>query len=347
METKEINLNPENIDAALAQQASAILANGGVVAFPTETVYGLGANALDETAVKKIFIAKGRPSDNPLIVHIADEQDVVPLVKEISEKAKLLMQHFWPGPISIIMQKSDKISDYVSAGLSTVAIRMPQNPVAREIIRCAGVPIAAPSANTSGKPSPTEASHVREDMLGKIDMIVDGGSCDVGLESTVIDMTADIPTVLRPGGITLDMLEAVLGEVRAGKGSATQDEAPKSPGMKYKHYAPKAEVTVLEYKTDCIDALTDLVAQAQKEGYKVGILTDDKSYSACNADFYIDGGKTAEEYASNLFDALRNFDALCADKIFAPLCWQTPMMVAVRNRIYKAAGNRVMYTEEK
>lgn len=347
METKEIKLNPENTDAALAQQAGAILAGGGVVAFPTETVYGLGANALDEDAVKKIFIAKGRPSDNPLIVHIADEKDIEPLVTEIPPKAKLLMRHFWPGPISIILQKSDKISDYVSAGLSTVAIRMPSNPVAREIIRAAGVPIAAPSANTSGKPSPTEAAHVREDMLGKIDMIVDGGSCDVGLESTVIDLTADVPTVLRPGGITIEMLEAVLGEVRAGKGSATQAEAPKSPGMKYKHYAPKAEVTVLEYKSDCIDALTALVAQAQNDGYKVGILADGKTYSVCEADFYIDGGNTAEEYASNLFDALRNFDAQGADKIFAPLCWQTPMMLAVRNRIYKAAGNRVVYTEEE
>jgi len=347
METKEIRFNPENIDLSLAKEAGDILARGGIVAFPTETVYGLGANALDEEAVKKIFLAKGRPSDNPLIVHVADEKDVEALVEEIPEKAKLLMRHFWPGPISIIMKKSNKISDYVSAGLQTVAIRMPSNPVAREIIRAAGVPIAAPSANTSGKPSPTEAAHVREDMLDKIDMIADGGSCDVGLESTVIDMTADVPTVLRPGGITLDMLEAVLGEVREGKGSATQDEAPKSPGMKYKHYAPKAEVTVLEYKTDCTAALTDLVAQAQSNHLKVGILTDGKDYTSCLADCYINGGKTAEEYAANLFDALRAFDAKGADVIYAPLAWQTPIMVAVRNRIYKAAGNRVICMEEK
>ena len=346
METKEIKFNPENIDLSLAKEAGDILSSGGIVAFPTETVYGLGANALNEEAVKKIFIAKGRPSDNPLIVHVADEKDVDALVEEIPEKAKLLMQHFWPGPISIIMKKSDKISDYVSAGLKTVAIRMPSNPVAREIIRAAGVPIAAPSANTSGKPSPTEAAHVREDMLGKIDMIADGGSCDVGLESTVIDMTADVPTVLRPGGITLDMLEAVLGEVHAGKGSATQDEAPKSPGMKYKHYAQKAEVHILEYKTNATNALTKLVTQAKQDGHIVGILTDDKDYAICGAQVYINGGNTAAAYATNLFDALRAFDAKGADVVFAPLRWQDPIMVAVRNRIYKAAANRIIITEE-
>lgn len=346
MNTKEIKLNPENIDKALVAEAGAILARGGVVAFPTETVYGLGANALDEAAVKKIFVAKGRPSDNPLIVHIADEKDVLPLVTEIPEKAKMIMQHFWPGPISIIMNKSEKISDYVSAGLKTVAIRMPSNTVAREIIRAAGVPIAAPSANTSGKPSPTVAAHVREDMLGKIDMIADGGSCSVGLESTVIDVTGEIPTILRPGGITLEMLEAVLGDVHAGKGNVETAETPKCPGMKYKHYAPKAEVTIVEYKTDAASTLASLIAQAKQDGRTVGILTDGKSYAACAADFYIDGGETAEVYASNLFDALRAFDAKGADVIYAPLCWQTPMMVAVRNRIYKAAGNRVIYTEE-
>lgn len=343
METKEIKLNPENTDAALAQQAGAILARGGLVAFPTETVYGLGANAFDTTAVQSIFAAKGRPSDNPLIVHVADLEDVAALVTEIPEKAKILMDAFWPGPISIIMKKSEKISDFVSAGRDTVAVRMPSNPVAREIIRAAGVPIAAPSANTSGKPSPTEAAHVREDLFGKIDMIVDGGSCTVGLESTVIDLTSDIPTVLRPGGITLDMLEAVLGEVRAGKGSATEAEAPKCPGMKYKHYAPKAEVTVIEYKNDCRAMLTALVAEA--EG-KVGILQDDIDYADCGADTYIQGGENAEAYAANLFDALRAFDAAGVDKIYAPLHWHTPMMVAVRNRIYKAAANRIIITED-
>ncbi len=346
MHTKEIKINPNSIDNALAAQAGEILATGGIVAFPTETVYGLGANALDEKAVKKIFIAKGRPSDNPLIVHIADMQEVAPLVAHIPEKAKLLMQHFWPGPISIIMKKSDKIPNCVSAGLETVAIRMPSNPVAREIIRAAGVPVAAPSANTSGKPSPTEARHVREDMLGKIDMIADGGSCDVGLESTVIDMTAPIPTVLRPGGITLDMLEAVLGKVCAGKGSATQDEAPKSPGMKYKHYAPKAELTILEYKTDCTEVLKKQISQDKKNGLRVGILADNKDYAICGADVLLPGGNDAETYAANLFDALRTFDAEGAQKIYAPLTWQEPIMVAVRNRIYKAAAGRVIETEE-
>lgn len=346
MQTKEIKFNPENIDPALAREAGQILAAGGIVAFPTETVYGLGANALDETAVQKIFTAKGRPSDNPLIVHIADIKEVDALIAEIPEKAKLLMDAFWPGPISIIMQKSDKIPDCVSAGLKTVAVRMPSNPVAREIIRAAGVPIAAPSANTSGKPSPTEASHVREDMLGKIDMIADGGSCTVGLESTVIDMTSDIPTVLRPGGITLDMLESVLGEVHAGKGSATQDEAPKSPGMKYKHYAPKADLTVIEYKSDCTAALTELVLQDKKDGLRVGVLADGKDYTICGADILLQGGNSAQVYASTLFDALREFDAEGAQKIYAPLTWQDPIMVAVRNRIYKAAANRVLEIKE-
>lgn len=343
MQTKEIKLNPENIDLALAKEAGGILANGGLVAFPTETVYGLGANAFDAAAVQGIFAAKGRPSDNPLIVHVADKADVAALVTEIPEKAKILMDAFWPGPISMIMKKSDKISDFISAGRDTVAVRMPQNAVAREIIRAAGVPIAAPSANTSGKPSPTEAAHVHEDLFGKIDMIVDGGSCAVGLESTVIDLTAAVPTVLRPGGITLDMLEAVLGEVHAGKGSATEAEAPKCPGMKYKHYAPKAEVTVLEYKHDCHAQLTKLV---QTSDGKVGILADGEDYTDCGAALCIQGGDSAEAYATNLFDALRAFDAAGMDKILAPLRWQTPMMVAVRNRIYKAAANRILTTED-
>ena len=238
-------LSTSEYDIALAGK---ILAGGGLVAFPTETVYGLGANALDEAAVKKIYLAKGRPSDNPLIVHIAEKEDIIPLVKEVTPAAKALIDAFFPAPLTIILPKSELIGNVVSGGLDTVAVRMPQNETARALIKAAGVPVAAPSANTSGLPSPTKAKHVIDDMLGKIDAVIDGEDCDFGIESTVITLATDTPTILRPGAITKEMLEAVIGKVKIARAvleGMANDEVAASPGMKYKHYAPKARVILV------------------------------------------------------------------------------------------------------
>ena len=243
METKLFSTAKSDI-----AEAGRILADGGLVAFPTETVYGLGANALNEQAVKNIYIAKGRPSDNPLIVHIAKKEDIVPLVQEVTPKAKALMDAFFPGPLTIILNKSNKINKTVSGGLDTVAIRMPENKVANALIAAAGVPIAAPSANTSGLPSPTRAKYVIDDMMGKIDGIMDGGDCKFGVESTVITLAGETPVLLRPGAITKEMIESVIGEITVAPAvleGMKNDEVAASPGMKYKHYAPKARVVIV------------------------------------------------------------------------------------------------------
>lgn len=233
MKTKIIQIDENNINNAAAEEAGRILAEGGLVAFPTETVYGLGADGLNETAAKRIYAAKGRPSDNPLILHITSMEELVPLVREIPETAKALAEAFWPGPMTMIFQKSDLVPYGTTGGLDTVAVRMPSHPVARAVIKAAGTPIAAPSANTSGRPSPTKASHVVEDMDGKIDMIVDGGEVGIGLESTIIDVSEDTPTILRPGYITKEMLERVIGGValdRASLGQMAPGDHPKATG---------------------------------------------------------------------------------------------------------------------
>ena len=247
-----IAVQTELLDASTGEsieKAGKILKNGGLVGIPTETVYGLAANALDGSAVAKIFAAKGRPVDNPLIVHISEFSQIYRLVKEVPDSAKRLAEKFWPGPLTMILQKSDLIPNEVSAGLPTVAIRFPSHPVARKVISAAGVPLAAPSANTSGKPSPTQASRVMEDMDGKIEAVLDGGPCSVGVESTVITLACDPPRLLRPGGITLEELRGVLGKVdidQAVLNPLAEGEKVSSPGMKYKHYSPKANVILVE-----------------------------------------------------------------------------------------------------
>ena len=347
MDTREIVINPNDIDYSLANEAGKILRNGGLVAFPTETVYGLGANALDETAVGSIFKAKGRPNDNPLIVHVASTDDVSLLVESIPLKAKKVMEAFWPGPISIIMKKSNKIGNAVSAGLDTVAIRMPSHPVARAIIAASGVPVAAPSANTSSRPSPTDAKHVREDMQGKIDMIVDGGSCSVGVESTVLDLSGDVATILRPGGISAAMLYPIIGDVVCPEKPVIDDKTPRCPGMKYKHYAPKASVYVLEYKK-CFDdeRLCALVEEYHKDGTRVGVLSCENVGNKHKADVYIYGGYTSKEYATRLFYSLRSFDEQGADVILCPMAFCDDMALAIKNRLYKAAGNNILNFEK-
>ena len=250
METKRIIIEDRNhIKDEELKEAARILRSGGLVAFPTETVYGLGGNALDEDAARKIYAAKGRPSDNPLIAHVSCVEEVEPLVKEIPEAGRKLMEAFWPGPLTMIFPKSEKVPYGTTGGLDTVAIRMPDDPVANRLIALAGVPVAAPSANTSGRPSPTTADHVWQDMNGRIEMIIDGGPVGIGVESTIVDVSSAVPAVLRPGAITMEMLAEVLGEVSVDPailGPLSADVRPKAPGMKYKHYAPKADLTLVE-----------------------------------------------------------------------------------------------------
>lgn len=261
METKRVIVtDKEQVKDEELLEAARILKEGGLVAFPTETVYGLGANALDEQAAKKIYAAKGRPSDNPLIAHISDIKELIPLVKEIPEAGKKLMEAYWPGPLTMIFNKSDLVPYGTTGGLDTVAVRMPSDRVANRLIALAGVPIAAPSANTSGRPSPTTADHVWEDMNGKIEMIVDGGPVGIGVESTIVDVTEEIPVILRPGAITMEMLKGLLGDVRidpAIVGPMKPDMRPKAPGMKYRHYAPKADMTLVELSDETKQALED------------------------------------------------------------------------------------------
>lgn len=320
-------LGTDNMDLA---RASDIFRSGGLVAIPTETVYGLGANAFNKDACLKIFAAKGRPADNPLIVHIAHKSQLSDIVAEINENAEKLMNTFWPGPLTIVMKKSDKIPSEVSAGLDTVAVRMPSHKVARNLLDICGLPIAAPSANTSGKPSPTTAKHVYDDMNGKIDAIVDGGSCTVGLESTVIDVTEDIPKLLRPGGVTYEQLCDVLGQVI--KNYEFKDgEVPKSPGVKYKHYAPKAELFVVKGN------LLDYVQNEHSKHKKIGILCHSKYDMPKNCIVkYM--GQNPDEYANTLFSHLREFDEDNVDIIFAEDVDDNGINLAVSNRLYKAAG---------
>lgn len=335
------------IDAGKLERAAEILREGGLVAFPTETVYGLGANALDEEAAKKIYAAKGRPSDNPLIAHIADFSDLKPLVAEIPEAAGKLMEAFWPGPLTMIFPKSDAVPYGTTGGLDTVAVRMPSDPVAMTLIRLAGVPVAAPSANTSGRPSPTTADHVWQDMNGKIDMIVDGGPVGIGVESTIIDVSGENPVILRPGAITQEMAGEVLGmeigldPAITGDGPMNADVKPKAPGMKYKHYAPKADLTLVEgTPADVVRTINHLAGEKLEAGYRVGIICTDETM-----ELYPDGmvrslGLRAREetIAHNLYAVLREFDDLEADYIYSESFSADHLGQAIMNRLKKAAG---------
>ena len=341
METKVLSTNDEDI--ALAGK---ILANGGLVAFPTETVYGLGANALNEDAVKNIYKAKGRPSDNPLIVHIANKEDIIPLVKEVTPKAQALIDAFFPGPLTIILPKSDLIGKVVSGGLDTVAVRMPINEVANKVIKAAGCPIAAPSANISGKPSPTTAKHVIADMDGKIDAVIDGADCDVGVESTIIDMTGDKPVMLRPGGITYSEIKKLLPDIEIDRHiteAVTVKDKPKCPGMKYKHYAPDADVTVVEGKLSEIrEKIRQLIEDERKnQNRRIGVLAYDGG--EYDADYIIYSGKDNRSYAHNLFRDLREFDENGVDIVFAEFVYDVDYGLAVKNRLYKSAGDKVIH----
>ncbi len=322
-----------------------IIRNGGLVAFPTETVYGLGANAYDDSAVRKIYDAKGRPSDNPLIVHLAEVSDIEKAAREIPADAKKLLDAYAPGPFTLILKKQPDISDTVTAGLDTVGVRVPSDETARAFIRAAGVPVAAPSANLSGKPSPTKAEHVIADMDGRIDAIICGGSSEVGVESTIIDVTGDIPTILRPGDITLEDIIKVCGQAQVDVHilkSVAEDEQPKCPGTKYKHYAPDAEVTVVEGGAEKAQAkIGELIEKSRLKGIKVGVLAP--SDEGFGADRFISSGATNREFAKHLFNALREFDDCGMDEVYVQMSVQDEYELAVKNRLYKSAGGRVIY----
>lgn len=325
------------------KEAGDIIKSGGLVAFPTETVYGLGASALDSDAAKKIYAAKGRPSDNPLIVHVCDKTQISDITEEIPKAAQLVIDKFMPGPITIILRKKNVIPDDVTAGLDTVAIRFPAHETAQQLIKFSGVPIAAPSANLSGKPSPTKAKHVINDMKGRIDAIIDGGDCNVGVESTIVDFTGKKAVILRPGGVTYDDLTEVGIDVEIDKNilqSIAADEVPKCPGMKYKHYAPNAEVTVVEGEMEAVRSkINELLNQA--DGKIAGVLT---MYGADYDNAVIlSAGNTNREYAKNLFSALRSFDELGVEVVFAEFCERDGYGLAVKNRLYKAAAQRVIH----
>lgn len=338
------------MDAEALKEAGEIIKRGGLVAFPTETVYGLGGDALNEDSSGKIYHAKGRPSDNPLIVHICRMEDLAPIVKEIPETAKKLAEAFWPGPLTMIMNKSGKVPYATTGGLDTVAVRMPGHKVALSFIQAAGGYIAAPSANISGKPSPTLAKYVAEDMDGRIEMIIDGGEIGIGLESTIVDLTEEAPIILRPGYITKEMLETVLGKVEMDKTilDDSTGQAPKAPGMKYRHYAPRGELTIINGQQERVIAEINKKAQKMRQkGEKVGIIGTDDTVGLYEADSVKSAGSRADEetIAHALYRILREFDDEEVTVIYSEAFDETAgsggIGQAIMNRLLKAAGHHM------
>lgn len=356
MKTKVIKIQPGPLDGQLFEAAE-VLRDGGLVAFPTETVYGLGANALDEAAAKKIYAAKGRPSDNPLIAHVSSFEEVEPLVASVPDMARRLMEAFWPGPLTLIFPKSPLVPYGTTGGLDTVAVRMPKDAVANRLIALAGIPVAAPSANTSGRPSPTTAAHVLQDMDGRIDMVIDGGPVGIGVESTIVDVSGSVPVVLRPGAVTMEMLCGVLGEVQVDPailGPMRADARPKAPGMKYKHYAPKAELTLVEPADGDMEdpeglrrmavKINELAGEKLAQGFQVGIICTDESRESYPEGMVRSIGKRArrETVAHNLYGILREFDDLGAQYIFGESFPKDNLGQAIMNRLSKAAGYHIL-----
>ena len=349
METKRIQiLDPQKVKDEELAEAAGILRKGGLVAFPTETVYGLGANGLDEEAAKKIYAAKGRPSDNPLIAHISAPEELEALAAEIPCFAKRLMELYWPGPLTMVFKKKEIVPYGTTGGLDTVAVRMPSDPIARALIRLAGVPVAAPSANRSGRPSPTTADHVWQDMAGRIEMIIDGGPVGIGVESTIVDVTGPVPVILRPGAITMEMVRDALGQVEidpAIVGPIKEGVRPKAPGMKYRHYAPKARMTLVEGEMEqVVRAINRLAREALKQGERVGIICTDETRFCYPAGMIRSVGIRAREetVAHNLYAVLRECDDLEADVIFSESFPDDQIGQAIMNRLSKAAGYHII-----
>ena len=343
-------LKAEDLEKALARSREVLL-SGGLVAFPTETVYGLGGNALDATAAQKIYAAKGRPSDNPLIVHVGRKEDVLPLVREIPENAEALMDAFWPGPLTIILPKSGLVPMETTGGLQTVALRMPSHPFANAMLKASGCPVAAPSANRSGRPSTTRFTHVVEDLYGRVDLLIDAGDVPIGVESTIIDLTGEAPTLLRPGKITIEELSSVIGPVLSDPAVLSENiiahtaEAarPKAPGMKYRHYAPKASMWIVSgTPKEVAKAISELADEHS------GILTAEEHQGLYTKGQILSVGslRDPESIAHNLFARLRDFDAMGVDRIFSEDFSEADIGTAIMNRLLKAAGGNEVPAEE-
>ncbi|MCQ2506078.1 MAG: threonylcarbamoyl-AMP synthase [Lachnospiraceae bacterium] len=359
METKILKIDRNKINESDFEEAGKLLRNGELVAFPTETVYGLGGNAMDAEASRKIYAAKGRPSDNPLIVHISKIEDLEEIATDIPQTAYALADKFWPGPMTLILKKKECVPKSTTGGLDTVAVRMPSDEIARTLIAVSKVFVAAPSANLSGRPSPTKASHVIEDMSGRIPMIIDGGSCSIGLESSIIDLTTEVPTILRPGFITYADFKQVLEDTEKDFLSRdvqkTEVKVAKAPGMKYKHYAPKGELTIVEGEPEKVVAYINSKIEEQKnsdsknidesgKNIKVAVLATTENHSLYNTDLIYDVGSRADEesIARELFAALRQFDDWEVPVIFSESFNDNKLSNAIMNRLLKAAGGKIV-----
>ena len=344
MKTIISKIDVDNIDENEIKKQALLLKEGKTVIFPTETVYGLGANALDEEAVKKIYEAKGRPSDNPLIVHIYNKEDINKLADNISEKAIKVMDAFWPGPITIVLNKKDIVPKTTSGGLNTVAIRMPAHKIAQALIKESGIPIAAPSANISGRPSPTKGAHVKDEMQGRVSGIILGDDCNYGLESTVLDMTEDTPMILRPGSITKEDLENLIGEVLLDPSLEKKEDnkKAKAPGMKYTHYSPNAEVYIVSGdKENVVNEINKKIKENTSNNLKTGVMCLEENKSKYDG-FCISLGKTLDEVGSNLFGTLIEMDNNNIDIIYSEGFPNEGVGRAIMNRLLKSAGYKII-----
>lgn len=348
LNTRVVRVDKDNPDKTVLQEVGEVIKKGGLAAFPTETVYGLGGDGLNAGSSQKIYAAKGRPSDNPLIIHIADMESLAQITEDVPEKAKKLAEKFWPGPLTMIFKKSDRVPYETTGGLESVAVRMPSHQTALALIRAGGGFIAAPSANTSGRPSPTSAVHVAEDLTGKIEVIVDGGEVGIGLESTIVDFTEEVPVILRPGYINQSMIEEVIGPVRMDRGLLITDEKvkPKAPGMKYRHYAPNAELTIVQGSTEkVVQYINEQCLALQAQGKRTGVIGTDETRKFYQGTVVKSIGTRQDEegIARHLFGILRAFDEEKADCIFSE-SFDTPRMgQAIMNRLLKAAGHHIIY----
>lgn len=347
MNTIVTKVDPICPDAKVVEQAGDFIKKGGLVAFPTETVYGLGGDALNPDSSRKIYAAKGRPSDNPLIVHISKWESLEKIAAKLPPEAKVLADAFWPGPLTMIVEKNELVPKETTGGLNTVAVRMPDHKAALDFIEAAGGFVAAPSANISGRPSPTLAKYVVQDMDGRIEMILDGGEVGIGVESTIVDLTSEVPTILRPGYITQEMLERVLGEVEADITILKNDsgQAPKAPGMKYRHYAPKGDMTLVEgSESQVVEYINQKVQEAKANGQTVGVMCTDETYDAIQADVKKSVGNRQDEYeiARRLYRILREFDDENVSVIYSESFSAEGFGNAVMNRLLKAAGFNIV-----
>jgi len=347
--TEIVKVNPINPDSSIIKYAAKVILDGGLVAFPTETVYGLGADAFNSKAVKRIFEVKGRPIDNPLIVHVSSLSQLYRVAYDVPEKALKLIERFWPGPLTLIFKRKSDVPPEVSAYLPTVAVRMPAHPIALSLISESNTPIAAPSANISSKPSPTSAEHVIKDLYGKIDLIIDGGETLYGVESTILNIQPEVPKLLRPGAIPLEEVEKVIGAVDVSEAALAEKPyqlIAEAPGMKYRHYAPKAPMTLVEGELEkVVSKIVELAQEDAAKGLKVGVLATEETFKLYPSTFNVVVlGSRSEPYsiAHNLFKSLRMMDELNVDTIYAEGLPMKGILFAVQNRLRKASGHRII-----